>query len=248
MKRIIIFTILSIGFIISSHGFNNEVLHYVISYKWGLIQKDAGEATLSLKSTNDAYNIVLSAKTKPWADKIFKVRDTLKSTIRKHDFRPLYYTKISHEGDKYGQDKIKYSYLGNTTFADCSRIRLKDGRLTETKISLSSTKKSYDMLSIFYYLRLINFDKLNSNTSIKSTIFSGKRVETITIKNIGIETITLRDKSKHKAYHIRFNFTTQGGKKSSNDMDTWISINGKIPLQLEGDLPIGKIKCYYVPQ
>ena len=38
----------------------------------------------------------------------------------------------------------------------------------------------------------------------------------------------MKDKSKRKAYHIRFNFTMQGGKKSSDDIDCWIS--GEMPL------------------
>ncbi len=58
-------------------GFANEKLHYVISYKWGLIHKDAGEATLTLRRQGADYRIMLAAKTKPWADKIFMVRDTL---------------------------------------------------------------------------------------------------------------------------------------------------------------------------
>ena len=62
--------------------FNNEDLHYVISYKWGLIHKDAGDATLSLRRHGANYNLKLTAKTKPWADRIYKVRDTLLGTVQ----------------------------------------------------------------------------------------------------------------------------------------------------------------------
>ncbi len=233
---------------VKAESFKNETLRYVISYKWGLIHKDAGEATLSLKAGNEKLNATLSAKTKPWADKIFKVRDTLKSEILINGFKPLSYTKISHEGGKYGKDHIKYRYTGSTILADCSRIRIKNDKTEETKVKLSSNRPAYDMLSIFYYLRNIDYDKLQPGQNIKATIFSGKRAETITIRNLGVETITLRNGTERSACHIRFNFTTQGGKKSSADMDTWISNDkNKIPLQLEGDLPIGKIKCYYLP-
>lgn len=254
MKKSIATFILSIICIVAylpdvkAESFRNETLHYVISYKWGLIHKDAGEATLTLKVGNNKLNATLSAKSKPWADKIFKVRDTLKSQIQIDGFKPLSYTKISHEGGKYGKDHIKYSYSGSNISAECSRIRIKNDKTEETKINLSSNRPAYDMLSIFYYLRQIDYDKLQIGQTIKATIFSGKRAETITIRNLGVETITLRNGSKRNAHHIRFNFTTQGNKKSSADMDTWISNDSdKIPLQLEGDLPIGKIKCYYSP-
>ncbi|MDE6297118.1 MAG: DUF3108 domain-containing protein, partial [Muribaculaceae bacterium] len=57
--------------------------------------------------------VMLAARTKPWADKIYQVRDTLSAKIRKSDFKPLSYTKISHEDGKYGKDVITYKYGGN---------------------------------------------------------------------------------------------------------------------------------------
>ena len=63
---------------------------------------------------------------------------------------------------------------------------------------------------------------------------------------MGKETVKLRDKTSHEAYHIRFNFTTGGNKKSSDDINCWISAdNRKIPLLLIGTLPVGEVKCYY---
>ncbi len=100
-------------------SFKDESLHYVISYKWGIIHKDAGEATLSLRNNNGNYNLMLSAKTKPWADKIYQVRDTLKGIIRVNDLKPIEYQKISHEKGKYGKDVITYSYSGNQVTGFC---------------------------------------------------------------------------------------------------------------------------------
>ena len=75
----------------ASSAFGNETLRYVISYKWGLIHKDAGEATLSLRRHGDRYDVMLAAKTKPWADKVYRVRDTLQGSIRVRDLKPLSY-------------------------------------------------------------------------------------------------------------------------------------------------------------
>lgn len=229
--------------------FHNETLHYVITYKWGLIQKDAGEATLRLRDTGKNYDVALYARTKPWADGIFQVRDTLLSTISKPDFRARRYTKIAHEGGKFAKDVIDYKYSGNVVGGSCARTRVKEGKTRHSSNSLSATGPTYDMLSIFYYLRTLDFPKLVAGKTVKATVFSGSRAETITIRSIGEETLTLRNKSKRKAYHIKFRFTTHGGKKSSEDMDAWISADAPhIPLQLEGSLPVGKVKCYYLPR
>lgn len=231
-----------------SSGFSNESLHYVISYKWGLIHKDAGEATLSLRRNGANYDLTLTAKTKPWADKIYEVRDTLLGKLRIADLRPLTYSKIAHEKGRYSRDDISYSYSGAAATGICKRLRTgKDGNVTITEKKLSASGPVYDMLSVFYYLRLINYDDLQKGKLTKATVFSGSKAETITIKFVGKENISLRNKSKREAYHIQFTFTTDGKKKSSDDIDTWISADGKhIPLYMVGKLPVGQVRVYYI--
>lgn len=63
--------LMTVPFVVKAGGFQNEDLKYVISYKWGLIHKDAGEATLSLRQAGGNYNVTLTARTKPWADRFY---------------------------------------------------------------------------------------------------------------------------------------------------------------------------------
>lgn len=230
-----------------SNGFADESLHYVISYKWGLIHKDAGEATLNLRNHNGHYSLALYARTKPWADKFYEVRDTLLGSIRKSDMKALSYSKISHENGKYGRDDITYSYSGSTVTGECRRYRDKKGVISQSEKKLQANGPVYDMLSVFYYLRTINYNALSKGTVYKATVFSGSKAETITIRSLGKEEIKLRDKTRREAYHIKFNFTSGGKKKSSDDIDTWISTDSQhIPLYLVGKLPIGEVRAYFL--
>ncbi len=103
------------------------------------------------------------------------------------------------------------------------------------------------MLTIFYYLRLIDYDRLQKGHVVKSTVFSGSKSETITVRSLGKTTVKMRNGTKREAFHIRFNFTTGGKKKSSADMDTWISTDSAhIPLMLTGSLPVGQVRCHLV--
>lgn len=254
MKKIILLILAALLSVLNiskirAESLKNENLHYVISYKWGLIHKDAGEATLSLRNNGNMYDVMLSAKTKPWADKFYQVRDTLSGKIRKSDFRPLSYTKIAHEAGKYGKDVIKFNYSGNTVTGNCTRYKEnKKGEVSKSTKVLTGTGPVFDMLSIFYYLREIDFANLEKGHSLKATIFSGSKSETITIRCLGKEKIKLRNKSEREAYHIKFNFTTGGKKKSSDDIDTWISADAAhIPLYLTGSLPVGQVRVYYMP-
>lgn len=229
-------------------GFSNETLHYVISYKWGLIHKDAGEATLRLQNSGNYYKLTLTGKTKPWADSFYQVRDTLLGTVHK-DLRPVSYSKIAHEKGKYRRDDIKYSYSGSVVGGQVTRARReKNGETTVSHKSLTGSGKVFDMLSVFYFLRSIDYSKLSQGEVVKATVFSGSKAEALTIRCVGKEEVKLRDKSKREAYHVKFKFTTEGGKKSSDDIDTWISTDAShIPLLVTGSLPVGQVKCYYIP-
>lgn len=250
MKRIISVLILIICYAgcIMANAFANEDLRYVVTYKWGMIRKDAGEAILSLRNSNGRYNISLVARTKPWADHFYSVRDTLLGTIRKSDFKPLLYQKITHEKGKYGKDVISYSYSGPKVTGTCKRYRDKNGKISESVKVLTASGNVFDMLSVFYYLRQINYENLTTDRKITATVFSGKASEKITIRNLGREKIKLRNKSEREAYHIRFNFTSGGGSKSSDDIDAWISTDSRhIPLYVVGKLPVGQVRAYYIP-
>lgn len=236
----------------SATAFSDETLHYVITYKWGLIHKEAGNASLSLRSAGHDYRLTLTARTKPWADKVFQVRDTLIATVGKNDLRPHRYVKIAHEGGKFSRDEITFSYSGETVSGNAHRLRAdkKKGEKSESSISLKATGPTFDMLSVFYFLRTLDYHLLSQGKTVKANIFSGKQTESLTIRCVGKDTIQFRDKAKTsvEAWHIKFRFTSHGGKKSSDDIDAWISADSRhIPLQIFGSLPIGQVRVYLQP-
>ena len=230
----------------SAVTFPDETLHYVVSYKWGLIHKEAGDANVTLRNRGNNYEMTLIGKTRPWADKFYSVRDTLIATVGKSGFRPLKYEKITHEKGKYARDVITYSYHGNVTGGRSLKYRTdkKTGAPTVRETMLTASGAAFDFLSVFYYLRTIDYGSLSKDRQIVTTVFSGSKSETLTIRYIGEETVKIRDKSSHMAYHIRFRFTQKGKKKSSDDIDTWISVAAPhVPLSIVGNLPVGQVRC-----
>lgn len=248
MLFFVFFSLLMCSVKVHGANFADESLDYVISYKWGLIHKDAGDATLKLQNKGDRFVMTLSGKTKPWADRFYQVRDTLIAEVEKSGFRPRSYTKIAHEDGKYSRDEIEYSYSGKTVGGHSTRTKVnKKGEKTVTHKDFTATGPTFDMLSVFYYLRTIDYDKLTSGKVIKSTLFSGSKVETVTVRSEGREVLKMRNGTKRESYKIKFNFTTEGQKKSSDDLTAWISTDQKhIPLQIVGSLPVGQVKCYYM--
>lgn len=230
----------------ASTRFEDESLDYKVKYKWGIINKQAGHATLSLRNQDDEYIVRLTAASEPWADNFYMVRDTLNGVITKEGFKAKFYEKIAHEGDDHKHDIVRFVHEGDKVTGLCSRRVVKKGKeKVNTQLTLEAEGRTVDMMSAYYYMRSIPYEDWKPGQSESITIFSGKRKETLTIKYHGIENAKA-DKGSFRCYHITFIFTSDGGKKTSDDMDAWISADSRrIPIRLEGKLPVGKVHCIY---
>ena len=226
--------------------FGNETLSFRVTYKWGFIHKVAGSAGITLTREADGYHAMLTARTQPWADRIFMVRDTLTGRMRLSDMSPLLYDKSTHEDNQYRHDIINYTYHGNRAIAKVERFkRLRNG-MTETADTLmSALLPAVDMLSVYYYVRRLPFEKMKKGTVSRANIFSGKKIEKLAITYDGDEIVELNDR-KYDCYRIHFMFSSERIKNSSKPMKAWIVKTGtRIPVKLEGELPIGKVQILY---
>ena len=226
-----------------------ETLTYDVMYKWGLINKKAGSVgiTTTIPAQGDRFHARLTGATAPWADKFYKVRDTLRGTIDSRSFMPYKYEKVAFEGGDFNHDELVFSRLGDTTKATVihRRKRKKDTDVSVTNKELEAVGPTLDMLSSFYYMRHLDYASMKKGQSVSLNVFSGSQKEVLTIHYDGIENVRIGKKS-YPSYHITFTFTSGSGKKTSDNMDAWLSTtDAKIPLLLEGKLPVGKVRCFY---
>ncbi|MCM1292844.1 MAG: DUF3108 domain-containing protein [Bacteroides sp.] len=232
----------------SAFSFVNETLTYKVMYKWGLIHKQAGRAEFKVTS-GPGGNVTahMYARTEPWADHIYTVRDTLISTFNPYTCLPTLYKRIAHEGKQYAYDKVAFSRSGNVSSAECTRLRRKKEKdpANKTSTSLKATGDAVDLLSSFYYLRNLKFSGMQKGESKTINIFSGKRKEILKITYNGTEEIKL-DKKKYTTYYVTFTFTSDSGKSTSKPIKAWLTTDARhIPLKLVGELPIGHVECLY---
>ena len=228
----------------SAVSYDDECVRYKVLYKWGLINKQAGRATLCIRRGADRYQMSLVARSEPWADRFYTVRDTLLGEAWIDGFRPVIYQKMSHEGNDDKHDVVRFEYSDNKVIGHCSRRVAKKGelRVNQTQ-TLESTGPTVDMLTSYYYMRSLPFETWKPNSRFHLTIFSGKRKERLTFRYHGLEDIKVGGR-QYRCYHITFIFTGDGGKKTSDDMDAWITADARrMPVQLEGKLAVGKVRC-----
>ena len=242
LRNILLVAMAMLSLAAGARTFGNETLNYEIVYHWGAVWKHAGDATLTLRKSGSGYKATLVGKSRPWADKVYTVRYTLTTTLNA-SMIPQRYEKRSHENGHFSHDVVQYSYSGSKTSATCKRYRT--GKPVQT-ISLSTSGQAYDLVSVFYMLRSLNLQSMTKGKSYVSTIFSGKRKETLTIVYKGMENVKMRNGKTRQAHHLVMRFTQDGGKRSSDDIDSWFSTDeARLPLLVVGKLAVGEIKCYY---
>lgn len=239
--------VLSLAIHASGTTLGNEALSYKVMFKWGLIQKQAGRGILYLRDDGNRFVSTLYARSEPWADRFYKVRDTLTTIMSKPDMLPVKYERIAHEGGKYSHDIVNFTKKGNLVLGDCHRYRRgkKDTQTTYANMALQAEGVTVDMLSSFYYLRTLDFKSLEPGSQKTINIFSGKRKELLKITYNGVTSLKF-DKKKYNAYYVTFTFTSDGKKETSDPIQAWISADSRlIPLKLIGKLKVGSIQIYY---
>lgn len=245
MKRLLVALtgiILSIGaFSASAVDFQDEILNYKVMFKWGFISKVAGYATLDLRTAPDQYKATLYARSAPWADNIYSLRDTLYTTMSPTTLMPNLYVYCAHEKNTYIKDVVKFEQSGDDFTGYATRAKFQNGEWTHAETELHATGPTVDLLSLFFYIRSIDFPRMNIGSSIKLNCFSGKKSEVLTVTYNGTQMVNVNGTDR-LAYYIGFTFT-KNGKTSSQPIYAWVSVDSKrTPLQVEGTLPVGKIK------
>ena len=230
-------------------SWGKESLPYDVIYQWGFIWKRAATATLRLTPVSvkgvPCYQAQMDARTLPFADRLFRVRDTLVSVMQREDLRPLYYAKIADEDKTYRKDEVNYKYQPGVAgcVGDITLYRPK--RNAVESYTVASSKMTYDMLSVFYYLRTIDFLSTPMHKRFNLNIFSGRHIEYLSIEYMGRTILKLGCK-EFPAFRIKLHFSTDAGEKESDNITAWISDDSRrIPLQVEGKLAIGSLKAVY---
>ena len=205
-------------------GMQPEWLSYDVIYQLGFLWTRAATATLQLTE--------------------YKVRDTLVSDMQRNkELLPIYYAKLADENGTYRKDEVNYTYDGNSTTGNIRLYRPKRNAIED--YTLTEPGIVYDMLSIFYVIRTFDFRAMEMYQIYNTKIFSGKNLEYLEIEYLGQE-ILKQNKKEYSTYKLRFRFYDRTGKKTSDKISAWVSTDNKrIPLKVEGKLPLGSMKAVY---
>jgi hypothetical protein len=209
---------------------SGEVLKFNLRY--GIII--GGEVKLELKDgsseNSNLIHIVGTAKTRGIADKIFLVHDVYESYIDVESSLPVFAIQNVSEGRKYRYyNDVRYNRQNGT---------LTSKKSGEHKVT---DKNILDMMSVFYYVRRLDFSTAKEGDTYKLLTFFSDAEFPMELRYRGTETIETR---WGKINCLKFAPIVEPGRvfKSKDDMYIWYTNDeNRIPIQVTMEMLVGHI-------
>lgn len=221
-----------------------EEMTYDLYFKYGLINTKAGISTLKTTAEKydgkDALKMTLTAKSTGTVKKVFNLSDTLSCYMTK-DLVPLAYFKNAEEGKDFTQEKVRYTY--NSNGISINAVRYKNG---EFKFDETLTSKSciYDMMSVVYYARTLNYSTMKKGDTSKIDFISGKKKVNMIIEYEGIDKVDANDNRKYDCIKLTLSIMDDAFSDKKEAMKVYITNDSnRMPIRLDSKLNIGSTRA-----
>lgn len=215
----------------------DETLRYSVRYKWGLIDANAGVATI--QTVNDpaegTFSATLTGRSVDLLGHYYAAADTITGTIMADDFRPVYSERLYGESGEFAIETITYDHSGASSEGSVVK-RFPDGKVLRSRVSHYGGGLTLDLLAVFYYVRQIPYESMRPGETVTVDIFAGKIPETLAVTYGG------RDSG---AFSVSLEFS--GGASGGGAVDRMEMLvsddDRRVPLRVDGSLKIGRIEC-----
>jgi hypothetical protein len=209
-----------------------ESITFRVYYTLAGVYIAAGEATFTCALDNlngkTVYHITGEGKTYSFYDNFFRVRDKYETFIDTTNLQPMKFIRNVSEGSYKKYENISFNKTAQTAITNSGVYKIPDC--------------IQDVLSSMYYMRNIDFNKMNPGDKIPFNMFLDNQVYPLYIRFIGKETIKTKY-GKFKA--IKFKplllkgTIFEGGEK----MTVWVSDDANhIPVRVESPISVGSVK------
>lgn len=202
-----------------------EILTYQVRYGFVV----GGTAILSLTDTvfknKPVFHAVAIGQTKGVANTIYGVKDIYESWFDKETNLPYKQIRNIKEGHYKKYNVVTYNRRNNTVYSELSGIH-------------EVPEKILDLASTFYYLRRINFSKINEGDVIFVNMYFSDEIFPFRLRYSGKETI----KTKFgKINCIKISPVVEVGRmfKSPDDLNIWFTDDeNRVPVLVKMDIRI----------
>ena len=220
-----------------------EKLGYTVSYNWFVIWTEVGEISCSVSKAilgnKPCYHLLGTGRTYPGWDIFFKVRDRYESWVYPESLKPFYFKRRVREGG-YEID-IRYLFNRQMNHALSSYIV---NRKPEEKDTVQITDCTFDLMSILYYARTLDYSVFKPEQVIPVTILLDRQLENVYFRYKGIEKIKIRKLGEFECIKLSVMLVAGSVFKGGENLTVWITNDrNKIPVYVETPIIVGSVKA-----
>ena len=175
-------------------------------------------------------------------DWFYQVRDVYTSWVDPNTLLPVYYHRDVNEGGYI--INIKYNYDYDNMVAYSESFKTKKPLWYDT---IPIPKCTYDLISVIYQARNIDFSQVKKNEQIPFKILLDNELHDVYIRYKGKEIKKVRGVGKFNC--IKFTGSLVAGDvfKGGEDLTIWVSDDqNRIPVWIESPIIVGTIKARLV--
>lgn len=218
-----------------------ESLSYEVYYHWGLIWANAGEATFSVKEEEfggkKTLHLTGAGSTYKSYDWFYKVRDKFETWSDTASLKPFRFIRNSNEGNTHIYNDNYFNY--NNRYATCFNVV--KGKVKKDSVKLKDC--AFDVLSMIYFSRCIDYSRYKPKTKIPITLYlDGQIYDTLYIRYLGEEKIktAIGEKNCYKFSPLLISGTIFSGGEG---MTVWATADDKkIPVLITTPIVVGEIQ------
>jgi hypothetical protein len=218
-----------------------EELTFDIHYKYGLLMPKAGTANWKIERSSynnrSSYLSTLDFRTNSFFDRIYKMRDTLRSHITAH-LEPLYHIRVINEGNTQFSEEVFFNRFG----PEYTEVRVRRESRQQVRIDsiFSANTIGFDLLNLIQYIRSLSLSELQSFPPEGVATFVGRERIAITVRYEGQSIVERSATHKFNTYKIAFDFTDKAFNESRSAIEVWMSSDeNRIPIRIRAKLRVG---------
>jgi hypothetical protein len=220
-----------------------ESVSYVVSYNVFIFWTEVGEVNFKVNEAEilgkPCYHLLGTGMSYPSWDWFFKVRDIYQSWVHPITLKPYAYKRDVYEGG-YEID-IKYIFNRSKQVAYTSSKKTNKPFRRDT---IPITSCTYDLMSIIYYARNLDYSIYRPGDTIPVTILLDNELTNIYYRYLGKQKIRVRGFGKFNC--IKFSVYLVEGTifEGGEDMEVWITDDpNRIPLKVNSPILVGSVKA-----
>lgn len=223
-----------------------EKLTYVITYNWFLVWTDVGAVQFEVSDATMFDQKVLNLKgtgvTFSFYDWFFQVRDVYQSWVNPENLFPVYYHRDVDEDGYIIDIKYQFDYENMVAYSEVEKTRTPYFRDT-----VEIPQCTYDVMSVIYQARNIDFTKYKIDEKIPFKILLDNEIHDVYIRYKGKEQRKVRGVGKFNCLKFTGSLIAGDVFKGGEDLVFWVTDDkNRIPVWAESPIIVGTIKSRLV--